>query len=518
MLFNTFVFLLFFLIVYSVFLCFGWFAKKQKWAYRAQNLWLLFASYFFYGWWEWFFLTLILLSTIIDYVAARSIESSQNQMFRRIYLAVSIFANLGLLFTMKYYDFFAVNLVDSWNQIAIWLGGSVATDSSTYLLKNIVLPVGISFYTFQTMSYTIDVYRQQIKAEKDFFDFALFVNFFPQLVAGPIERAQDLLPQLKAPKFPTMDGVQKGLYDILLGYFMKVYVADNLATYVDQVFFASKSFYTQNPAIIQSMDGSQVFAGGFLFLTQIYCDFAGYSFIALGISRLLGVTLTVNFETPEFSKTPTEFWNRWHVTLNRWFRDYIYISLGGSKYGKFAQYRNLCIIFFLSGLWHGANWTFITWGCLQGVYTMIYLVGFAKKKEDLGDKIPETTNSLSSKLSQILTGTFSRVLVFSLVAFSAVAFRSYDANMMFVYLQKFLSVWTWDLSPNNNVKNMFGLWEEYFKIFLPLLILDGITYFKKERYWIFLTHPLIQAFVLSFMAFLILTRGVFGKEVIYFAF
>lgn len=518
MLFNTFVFLLFFIVVYSVFLGFGWFAKKQKWAYRAQNLWLLFASYFFYGWWEWFFLTLILVSTIIDYIAARLIESSQHQIRRRIYLSVSIIANLGLLFTMKYYDFFAVNLIDSWNQMAIWFGGTAATDSSTYLLKNIVLPVGISFYTFQTMSYTIDVYRKQIQAERDFFDFALFVNFFPQLVAGPIERAQDLLPQLKQPKFPTMDGVQKGLYDILLGYFMKVYVADNLATYVDQVFFAGKSFYVQNPEIIHAMDGSQVFAGGFLFLTQIYCDFAGYSFIALGISRLLGVTLTVNFDSPEFSKTPTEFWNRWHVTLNRWFRDYIYISLGGSKYGKFAQYRNLCIIFFLSGLWHGANWTFITWGCLQGVYTIIYLVGFSNKKEDLGEKLNESSTTISTKFVRILSGTFSRVLVYALVSFSAVAFRSYDANMMIVYFQKFLSFWTWDLSPNNNVKNMFGLWEEFFKIFLPLLIIDGITYFKKERYWIFLTHPIIQAVVLSFMAFLILTRGVFGKEVIYFAF
>lgn len=168
MLFNTFVFLLFFLIVYSVFLCFGWFAKKEKWAYRAQNLWLLFASYVFYGWWEWFFLFLILISTTIDYVAANLIESSNHQGRRKLYLSVSIFANLGLLFTMKYYDFFAVNLIDSWNQISIWLGGSAATDSSTYLLKNIVLPVGISFYTFQTMSYTIDVYRKQIPAEKDF--------------------------------------------------------------------------------------------------------------------------------------------------------------------------------------------------------------------------------------------------------------------------------------------------------------------------------------------------------------
>lgn len=518
MLFNTFVFLIFFLFVYSVFLGFGWFAGKQKWAYRAQNLWLLLASYFFYGWWEWFFLILILISTIIDYCAAILIEGTENQIRRRLFLSVSIIANLGLLFTMKYYDFFAVNLIDSWNQLALWLGSTAATDSNTYLLRNIILPVGISFYTFQTMSYTIDVYRKQIKAERDFFDFALFVNYFPQLVAGPIERAQDLLPQLKRPKFPSIDGVQKGLYDILLGYFMKVYVADNLATYVDQVFLAGKSLYTQNPDIIQAMDGSQVFAGGFLFLTQIYCDFAGYSFIALGVSRLLGVTLTVNFETPEFSKTPTEFWNRWHVTLNRWFRDYIYISLGGSKYGKFAQYRNLFIIFFLSGLWHGANWTFITWGCLQGVYTIVYLLFFAKKKEDKIESNEVTKPSLLDKIRSLLSGSFSRVFIYSLVVFSAVGFRSYDAHMMFLYMGKFLSVWNWDMNPNNNIKDMWGLFEEYFKIFLPLLIIDGITYFKKERYWVFVSHPLIQVFVLFFMGFLILTRGVFGKEVIYFAF
>lgn len=518
MLFNTFVFLLFFVVVYAIFLGFGWFAGKQKWAYRAQNLWLLLASYFFYGWWEWFFLTLILISTIIDYCAAILIEGSENQIRRRLYLSVSIVANLGLLFTMKYYDFFAVNLIDSWNQIALWLGSTEATNSNTYLLRNIILPVGISFYTFQTMSYTIDVFRRQIKAERDFFDFALFVNYFPQLVAGPIERAQDLLPQLKKPKFPTLDGVQKGLYDILLGYFMKVYVADNLATYVDQVFLAGKSLYTQNPEIIQTLDGSQIFAGAVLFLPQIYCDFAGYSFIALGISRLLGVTLTVNFETPEFSKTPTEFWNRWHVTLNRWFRDYIYISLGGSKYGKFAQYRNLFIIFFLSGLWHGANWTFITWGCLQGVYTIVYLVGFAKKKEEKTEPVSTESPTLTDKLFSFLSGTSSRVLIYMLVAFSGIAFRSYDAQMMFLYMKKFLSFWNWDLHPNNNIKDMVGILGEYFRIFIPLLILDGITYFKKERYWIFQIHPLFQAFLLSFMGFLILTRGIFGKEVIYFAF
>ncbi|MDF3819833.1 MBOAT family protein [Leptospira sp. 96542] len=515
MLFNTFVFLIFFLSVYAIFLFFGWYAKKQKWALRAQNVWLLFASYFFYGWWEWFFLILILTSTIIDYVAARSIETAESQTKRRVYLAISVVANLGLLFTMKYYDFFASNLIDSWNHLVLFLGGTEATDSSTYLLRNIVLPVGISFYTFQTMSYTIDVYRKQIAAEKDFLDFALFVNYFPQLVAGPIERASDLLPQLKKPKFPTWEVLPLAFWDILLGYFMKVYVADNLAIFVDQVYLAGKSLYIQNPEIINNVDGSQVFVGGFAFLTQVYCDFAGYSFIALGTSRLLGVTLTVNFETPEYSKNPIEFWNRWHVTLNRWFRDYIFIALGGSKFGKLKQYRNLLLVFFLSGLWHGANWTFITWGCLQGVYTIAYLVFFSKKQE-----VKETNEviGISAKLWSFVSGLSARFLVYTLVSFSAIAFRSYDASMMLLYFQKTLFVWDWNLNPANGIKGSWALFGEVFKICLPLFIIDGISYFKKERYWVYLTHPLVQAFVISFIGFLILTRGIFGKEVIYFAF
>ncbi len=512
MLFNTFVFFLFFLTVYLVFLGFGWFAKSNPKALRAQNLWLLFASYFFYGWWEWFFLVLIFVSTVIDYIAALSIQRSKSPLKRRVFLGISIIANLGLLFTMKYYDFFASNLIESWNGLMVLLGGTQATDSSTFLLRNIVLPVGISFYTFQTMSYTIDVYRKQIEPERDFFDFALFVNYFPQLVAGPIERANELLPQLKKPKFPTWQGVQLAFWDILLGYFMKVYVADNLATYIDQVYLAGKSLYVQNPELIQAADGSQIFVASLALLMQVYCDFAGYSFIALGTSRLLGVTLTVNFETPEYSKNPVEFWNRWHITLNRWFRDYVYISLGGSKFGKFNQYRNLFIIFFVSGLWHGANWTYITWGSMQGIYTIAYLIFFAKKVE------PNLNPSLKERITSIFTGLFSRLLIYTLVAISGVAFRSYDLHMMLVYFQKMFCFWDWNFTPGNGIKETGVLFAEYFKICFPLFVLDGITYFKKERYWVFLTHPLVQAFVFGFIGFLILTRGIFGKEVIYFAF
>lgn len=511
MLFNTFVFLIFFLTVYVFFLIFGVLAKKYNWALRAQNLWLLAASYFFYGWWEWFFLTLIVTSTLVDYVSAIGIENSKTQLRRKLYLALSIIANLGLLFTMKYFDFFSSSLVNSYNQLSLLFGGTTLQSNTIFAIQHIVLPVGISFYTFQTMSYTIDVYRGQIKAERDFFDFALFVNYFPQLVAGPIERAIDLLPQLKKPKFPTIEGVQLAIWDILLGYFMKVYVADNLANYIDQVFLGGKGLYLANPGIITTIDGSQIFAACLGLLMQVYCDFAGYSFIALGTSRLLGVTLTVNFETPEFSKNPIEFWNRWHITLNRWFRDYVYFSLGGSKFGKVKQLRNLFLIFVVSGFWHGANWTFVFWGIIQGVYTVFY-VAF------LSPKTKETVQDPKFSLHSLLTGTLSRILIYVLVALSGIAFRSYDANMMILYFQKVFCFWEWNALPVNGVKAALPLFEEMFRLTLPLFILDGISYFKKDRYWFYKQHYSLQAFIFILIGFLILIKGIFGKEVIYFAF
>jgi D-alanyl-lipoteichoic acid acyltransferase DltB (MBOAT superfamily) len=357
------------------------------------------------------------------------------------------------------------------------------------------------------------VYKGQIKAERDFFDFALFVNYFPQLVAGPIERAIDLLPQLKKPKFPTWDGVQLALWDILLGYFMKVYVADNLANYIDQVFLGGKGIYLANPAIISSIDGSQIFVASLGLVMQIYCDFAGYSFIALGTSRLLGVTLTVNFETPEFSRNPVEFWNRWHITLNRWFRDYVYFSLGGSKFGKYKQLRNLFIIFVVSGFWHGANWTFVFWGVIQGCYTVFYVAFLAPKTKE-----QDSSGGLKISFLSILTGTFSRFSVFTLAALSAIAFRSYDASMMMLYYQKVLCFWDWSFSPVNGVKAALPLLEEMLRLTIPLLILDGFAYFKKDRYWFYKYHYTLQAFIFIFISFLILIKGIFGKEVIYFAF
>jgi alginate O-acetyltransferase complex protein AlgI len=511
MLFNTFVFFLFFITVYVIFLIFGVFAKKYGWALRAQNLWLLASSYFFYGWWEWFFLTLIFSSTLVDYVSAIGIEKAQTQTRRRLFLGFSIFANLGLLFTMKYFDFFSTSFVSAFDHLFLFFGGSTLQPNTVFTIKHIVLPVGISFYTFQTMSYTIDVYRGQIKAERDFFDFALFVNYFPQLVAGPIERAIDLLPQLKKPKFPTWDGVQLALWDILLGYFMKVYVADNLANYIDQVFLGGKSLYLANPALISSVDGSQIFVASLGLVMQIYCDFAGYSFIALGTSRLLGVNLTVNFEMPEFSRNPVEFWTRWHVTLNRWFRDYIYFSLGGSKFGKLKQLRNLFIIFVVSGFWHGANWTFVFWGVIQGFYTVFYVAFLAPSTKEVVERPPNLVISF-------FTGFSSRLTVFTLASLSAIAFRSYDASMMGLYYQKVFSFWTWSINPGNGIKAALPLFEEMFRLTIPLLILDGFAYFKKDRYWFFKHHYTIQAFIFIFIGFLILVKGIFGKEVIYFAF
>ncbi len=396
-------------------------------------------------------------------------------------------------------------------------GGELLTESNLQFLQNFILPVGISFYTFQTMSYTIDVYRGQLKAEKDFFDFALFVNFFPQLVAGPIERASDLLPQLKKLKLPAKEEIPFAIWEILLGYFMKVYVADNVGKYIDDIYLASKAQYIQNPGFGNSMDGSQIFVSAYGILFQLFCDFGGYSFIALGIARLLGVRLTLNFDTPEFSRNPIEFWNRWHSTLNRWFKDYVYIPLGGSKNGKWGQIRNLMIVFFASGLWHGANWTYITWGALNGFITFVYLV-YPKKGQSSDFMKDESTDLKWGKLRSIFEGFFFRFTMVTLVGITGIAFRCYDWNMLVLYFSKAFSFWNWQMVPPNTVKPAYTIAGEFLKILFPLLVIDGISYFSKDRFWIFKKPVYIQVLVFSTLGYLILTRGIFGKEVIYFAF
>jgi alginate O-acetyltransferase complex protein AlgI len=309
-----------------------WFVFQRN--LRVQNLLLLISSYVFYGWWDYRFLSLIFLSTVVDYFVGLKIHDSKAKKTKKSYLWISILFNLGLLGFFKYFNFF----IDSWIDL---LGAFGYEQGSTWTL-NVILPVGISFYTFQTMSYCLDIYHGKLKPTKDFISFASFVSFFPQLVAGPIERASNLLPQILTNRiFKYEQGVQ-GLRLILYGMFKKVVIADSLAPHVDTIF---KNYATLN--------GGVLLLGLIYFSFQIYCDFSGYSDIAIGTSKLFGFELMSNFKFPYFSRDIGEFWRRWHISLSTWFRDYLYIPLGGSKGGKWISIRNIFIIFIVSGFWHG---------------------------------------------------------------------------------------------------------------------------------------------------------------------
>ncbi|MBZ0265317.1 MBOAT family protein [bacterium] len=345
MLFNSFTFLLFFLITYSLYIV----LRKHL---KGQNILLLVASYVFYGYWDWRFLSLIILSTIIDYFVGLNLDKSSINKHRKILLTISVLANLSILSFFKYFNFFA----ESFSEILALLGMS-----ASYSTLKIVLPVGISFYTFQTMSYTIDIYRKKLKPIRDFSDFALFVSFFPQLVAGPIERASNLLPQIIKPRTITLQHIHSGIFLILWGFFKKVIIADNLALVANNI-FNNYSDYT----------GLGLFVGVLAFTFQIYGDFSGYSDIARGISRLLGFELMLNFRLPYFAVNPSDFWLRWHISLSSWLRDYLYIPLGGSRGGSGNTYRNLMLTMLLGGLWHGAAWNFVIWGAYHGAILVIY--------------------------------------------------------------------------------------------------------------------------------------------------
>ncbi|MEM7698463.1 MAG: MBOAT family O-acyltransferase [Verrucomicrobiota bacterium] len=314
--------------------------------HRGQNFLLLGASYFFYGCWDWRFLGLIVLSTIVDFVVGQQLHRTESARRRKTWLLVSLVTNLGLLAVFKYFNFFA----DSAQEMLGTLGWEV-----DWRLLQIVLPVGISFYTFQTLSYTIDIYRRKLEPVKSLPDFALFVAFFPQLVAGPIERAAVFLPQVAKPRKVNFSQSADGLYLILFGLFKKVVIADGIAPSVDAVYGAPGPYATLD-----------VVLATWLFAIQIYCDFSAYSDIARGVSKLLGFELMVNFRFPFFSTNPQEFWRRWHISLSSWLRDYLYIPLGGSRGGNAMLYRNLMLTMVLGGLWHGAAWNFVLWGFFQG--------------------------------------------------------------------------------------------------------------------------------------------------------
>ena len=407
MLFNSLEFLFFLPTVFILY----WFVFNKN--LRIQNLLILISSYFFYGWWDYRFLILIFLSTIVDYIIGLSIPKQESDKKQKLLLWCSVFFNLGILGLFKYYNFFT----DSW----INLFNSLGYEIKSIWTLNIILPVGISFYTFQTMSYTIDIYRKQLEPTKDFISFASFVSFFPQLVAGPIERASNLLPQvLKKREFNYEQGVQ-GLRLILWGIFKKVVIADSLAPMVDDIF-----------GNYQDHGGGTLWLGAMYFAFQIYCDFSGYSDIAIGTAKLFGIELMTNFKFPYFSRNIGEFWRRWHISLSSWFRDYVYIPLGGSQEGKWKSIRNIFIIFIVSGFWHGANWTFIFWGLFHSI---LFLPSFLLKtnRKFTTSIIGENTLLPSPKeFSQAIT-------TFLLVTIGWVFFRSETIGDSFNYLKLMLT-------------------------------------------------------------------------------
>ena len=402
MLFNSIEFLLFLPIVFVLY----WFVFNKN--IKHQNLLILVSSYFFYGWWDYRFLSLIILSTIVDYVIGLNISNQSSKNNQKILLWCSVLFNLGVLGFFKYYNFF----IESW----IDLFSSIGYEINSVWTLNIILPVGISFYTFQTMSYTIDIFKGKLNPTKDFVSFAAFVSFFPQLVAGPIERATNLLPQiLNKREFKYEQGVQ-GLKLIFWGLFKKVVIADTLAPVVNDIF--------EN---YQDFGGVTLWLGAIYFAFQIYCDFSGYSDIAIGTSKLFGFEVMSNFKFPYFSRNIGEFWRRWHISLSTWFRDYLYIPLGGSKKGKRISLINIFIIFLVSGFWHGANWTFIVWGLFHSILFIPSFV-FKTNRKYVSSVIAE--NSFMPSLKEFVqVGT-----TFILVTIGWVFFRSETIGDSFNYI------------------------------------------------------------------------------------
>ena len=416
MLFNSLDFAVFLPIVFVLY----WFVTKHN--LKLQNALIVAASYVFYGWWDWRFLSLIIFSTFLDYSIGRRLKNEENETRRKALLWTSIIVNLGFLGFFKYYNFFLDNFIAAFS----FFGQEIQANS-----LNIILPVGISFYTFQTLSYSIDVYKKKLEPTEDFIAFSAFVCFFPQLVAGPIERATNLLPQFYKTRTFEYDKAVDGMRQILWGLFKKVVIADNCAEYSNLIF----NNY-------QDYNGSTLLLGAIFFTFQIYGDFSGYSDIAIGTSRLFGFNLMQNFATPYFSRDIAEFWRRWHISLSTWFRDYLYIPLGGSRGGTWMKVRNTFIIFLVSGFWHGANWTFIVWGGLNALYFLPLLL-LKRNRTNLG-VVAE------GRILPTLREVFQMGTTFLLTVLAWVFFRSPEISEAFQYLLRILKV-----SQGNNVELPF---------------------------------------------------------------
>lgn len=376
MLFNSIDFAIFLPIVFFLY----WFVLNRN--IKVQNTLILVASYVFYGWWDWRFLFLVLFSTLVDFFIGIWIGKTEIERRRKLLLFTSMAVNLGFLGVFKYYNFFLENFIAAFSFFGLsFNAGSLS----------IILPVGISFYTFQTMSYTIDVYQRKLQPTNDLIAFSAFVTFFPQLVAGPIERATNLLPQFFTKRSFHYGHAVNGMRQILWGLFKKIVIADNSAEFANLIFNNSSDY-----------NGSTLLIGALFFTFQIYGDFSGYSDIAIGTSKLFGFDLMRNFSYPYFSRDIAEFWRRWHISLSTWFRDYLYIPLGGSQGGMWMKIRNTFIIFIVSGFWHGANWTFIIWGLLNALYFLPLLLA-SKNRANLGIVAEGKILPSPSELGRMLT-------------------------------------------------------------------------------------------------------------------
>lgn len=472
MLFNSLEFIYFFIVVLLVY-----HLSPRKF----QNILLLVASYFFYGTWNYKLLPLILVTTIINYYCSRKMHGSNTSSQRKYYLYACLAVNLGILGYFKYMNFF----IGSFNDLVSLVG---INDSVSTL--QIILPVGISFYTFQVSSYSIDVYRKRLNPSNNYLEFSVFIAFFPQLVAGPIERAQNLLHQFSKKRTVTSQTLSSGCYLLLLGYFKKIFVADNLAIFSDQVFSESSTVV-----------GVGVLIGLLAFTFQIYCDFSGYTDIARGAARLLGFELMENFKFPYFSRSPREFWSRWHISLSSWLRDYLYFPLGGSRVSKLVTYRNLLITMLLGGLWHGANWTFIVWGAFHGSILILYrLLGI----EDYLRTIS------SSSITNIFKNLLFWLLFFGLTVFGWGIFRA-ESLLEFVVL---LSKFSFDTYDGWQADLLYCL------IYTtPLIIIECVQYAKLVGIIQLKAPYIFRSLLYTVLFYLIIIYGAYGgKEFIYFQF
>jgi alginate O-acetyltransferase complex protein AlgI len=466
MLFNSLEFAIFLPIVFFLF----WALSKK--GITAQNGLLLGASYFFYGWWDWRFLSLILISSFVDYIVGLRMASTSDDKRRKMLLWISLGVNLGFLGFFKYFNFF----MDSFSEAFTFFGSTVPANR-----LNIILPVGISFYTFQTLSYTIDIYYKRLEPTKNLLAFMTFVSFFPQLVAGPIERATHLLPQFFRERKFSYENVSQGLKMMLWGLFMKVAVADRLAIYVDDVFLSAESHSWLTLSV-----------GTVFFAFQIYGDFAGYSLMAIGCAKIFDFELMTNFRRPYFADSFKSFWGRWHISLSTWFRDYVYIPLGGSRGSTQRSSFNLLATFVISGLWHGANWTFVVWGALHGIYQIM-------EKFLIKGRVPK----------YLMVG-----IVFVLTCLAWVFFRATSVTEAMVVISRILPGAGSGLYLGDTGIFLFGL-----SALMILFINDYIVEYKPNLQLIYHPKTVVRFSAILFILMYITALGVFDRsQFIYFQF